>query len=88
MTKDLLLKLEQKVEHAVEVIELLRLQLDELEQENRALKVEHDKWRSDLTAMINRLEGIDTTSNSSSEENFENADQSMEEVVTEEDYIA
>ena len=34
MTSDLLLQLEQKVAHAVEVIELLRLHIEDLEHEN------------------------------------------------------
>ena len=59
MTSDLLLKLEQKVAHAVEVIELLRLQVEELEQENTVLKAEHEKWRRDLTALIKRLDSVD-----------------------------
>ncbi len=60
MTSDLLLQLERKVSHAVEVIELLRLQVEELEQENLVLKAEHDKWRNDLTALIKRFDQIET----------------------------
>ena len=60
MTSDLLLQLERKVSHAVEVIELLRLQVEELEQENLVLKAEHDKWRNDLTSLIKRFDQIET----------------------------
>lgn len=59
MTSDLLMQLEKKVEHAVEVIELLRLQVEELEEENLALKAEHEKWRSDLSSLINRFDQLD-----------------------------
>jgi FtsZ-binding cell division protein ZapB len=59
MTSDLLLQLEQKVAHAVEVIELLRMQIEELEDENKVLKLEHDKWRHDLGALIRRFDSID-----------------------------
>ncbi len=59
MTADLLQKLEQKVAHAVEVIELLRMHLEELEAENVALKAEHDKWRRDLVSLIKRFEQIE-----------------------------
>jgi len=62
MTSDLLLQLEQKVAHAVEVIELLRLQIEELEEENIALKAEHEKWRNDLAALIKRFDQIDIPS--------------------------
>ena len=61
MTSDLLLKLEQKVAHAIEVIELLRMQVEELEQENGVLKSEHEKWRHDLTTLISRFDQIDNT---------------------------
>lgn len=59
MSADLFNKLEKKVQHAVEVIELLRLQIEELEEENLALKAEHEKWRSDLSSMIRRFDDID-----------------------------
>ncbi|MBS0287171.1 MAG: cell division protein ZapB [Proteobacteria bacterium] len=65
MTSDLLLQLEQKVSHAVEVIELLRLQVEELDKENTVLKAEHEKWRRDLSALIKRLDLIDTESTKS-----------------------
>jgi cell division protein ZapB len=59
MTNDLLQKLEQKVAHAVEVIELLRMQIEELETENSTLKAEHDKWRRDLVSLIKRFDQIE-----------------------------
>jgi cell division protein ZapB len=59
MIAELLMKLEHKVEHAVEVIELLRLQLEELEEENAVLKVEQQKWRGDLVALIKRFDDIE-----------------------------
>lgn len=62
MTSDLLLQLEQKVAHAVEIIELLNLQVEELEQENRVLKAEHQKWRNDLASLIKRFDRIDAPS--------------------------
>ncbi len=74
MTSDLLLKLEQKVSHAVEVIELLRLQVEELEKENTVLKAEHEKWRRDLSSLLKRFDLIDAPStpvrSTTSEEEF------------------
>lgn len=58
MITELFLKLEQKVEYAIDTIELLRLQIEELEEENLALKAEHEKWRSDLTNLIGRLDQV------------------------------
>ena len=66
MITELFLQLEEKVHHAVETIELLRLQIEELEEENIALKAEHEKWRSDLTALIRRLDQVDLHASASS----------------------
>lgn len=59
MAHELLAELEQKVAHAVEIIDLLRLQIEELEEENTSLKVEHEKWRRDLTALIQRFDKLE-----------------------------
>lgn len=70
MTSDLLLQLEKKVAHAVEVIELLRMQVEELEDvnqslkiENQNLKTEHEQWRNDLSSLIQRFDKIDVEPN-------------------------
>lgn len=59
MSRDLLQELEKKVEHALGVIEILRLQLDELEEENTMLKVDHEKWREHLSSLIDRFDSVD-----------------------------
>ncbi len=61
MFKDLLFQLEQKVEHAVDLIELLRPQIEELEEENAALRSEQEQWRDDLVHLLKRFEQIETT---------------------------
>ena len=61
MSLELLNQLEQKVDHTIETIELLRLQIEELEEENTALKAEHEKWRHDLVDLITRFDEVDTT---------------------------
>jgi len=81
MSTDLLLALEQKVTHAVEIIELLRLQIEELEEENIALKAEHEKWRSDLATLIKRFDQINTASSLSTTPPKKN-------VATKEDLVA
>lgn len=60
MTSELLQQLEQKVTHAVDMIEFLRLQVEELEMENHQLKHDQDKWRHDLLSLLKRLDSIDT----------------------------
>lgn len=59
MTEDLLLQLENKVANAVEVIQLLRLQVEELEETNARLAQEQEKWKNDLASVIKRFEQID-----------------------------
>ncbi|MFI4938052.1 MAG: cell division protein ZapB [Candidatus Berkiellales bacterium] len=59
MTSNLFYQLEQKVAHAVEIIQLLRLQIEELEEENVSLRAEHEKWRHDLISLIQRFDQID-----------------------------
>lgn len=62
MDHDLLKKLEQKIETAIESIELLKLQIEELEEqkgklacENLALKEKQTTWEQNLLAMIEKL---------------------------------
>lgn len=63
MIADLLLQLEKKVANAVEVIELLRMQVEELEEENINLKAEQEKWKHDLISVIKRFDQVDVTPN-------------------------
>lgn len=62
MSVDLLLQLEQKVAHAVEIIELLRLQIEELEEENTQLQAQHEEWRNALALLIKRFDKIEAPS--------------------------
>lgn len=61
MIRDLLFQFEQKVEHAIDLIELLRLQIEELEEENVTLRGEQEKWRDDLVNLIKRFDQIEST---------------------------
>jgi len=56
MVEALLSQLEQKVARAIDVIELLQLQVKSLEAENASLKTEHEKWQQELTTLIERLD--------------------------------
>jgi len=79
MMSDLLLKLEQKVEYAIEVIELLNLQIEELEDENTALRTEHDKWRNDLAVLIKRFDHLDSDSSLRKQTNTTEQEEYVEE---------
>lgn len=82
MSSELLQKLEQKVDNAIETIELFRLQVEELENQvkqleeqkarlqadNAALNEKHKTWERNLTMMLKKLEGIEASENSSAKE--------------------
>ncbi len=59
MTATLLQKLEEKVANAIDTIELMRLQVESLEQENATLKAEQEKWRRDLKGLLQRFDQIE-----------------------------
>jgi|GEM_PF-3008235 cell division protein ZapB len=56
MIRKLFSQLEQKVGHALDVIELLRLQIEELEEENALLRSEQEQWRDDLVNLVQRFD--------------------------------
>ena len=65
MSNELLQKLEHKIENAVESIELLKLQLEELEEknsslanENLSLKNKQASWEKNLTSMLDKLNNV------------------------------
>ena len=62
MSIELLQKLENKIDYAIETIELLKLQLEEAEEknanlasENTALKNKQSSWESNLNIMLDKL---------------------------------
>lgn len=66
MSNEMLQKLEDKIDNALETIELLRLQNDELEDkyskllnENNALKNKQAAWEQNLTTMLEKLDAIE-----------------------------
>lgn len=82
MTNDLLFQLEQKVARALELIELLRLQVEALDEENLALKAEQEKWRNDLSALLKRFDPIEKAG-----AHYQKAPKT-EEIVAEEDFMS
>lgn len=66
MSNELLQKLEDKIDNAIESIELLRLQIEELEDqnsraqaENAALKTKQAAWEQNLATMLEKLDAIE-----------------------------
>ena len=65
MSSELLQKLEEKVDTTIETIELLRLQIEELEDrkekligENTKLKEKQDTWEKNLNSMLDKLDVV------------------------------
>ncbi len=65
MSEQLLTQLEEKIDNAIENIELLRLQVEELEEknaklqnENATFKTRQSQWEQGLTKLLNKLDDI------------------------------
>ncbi len=63
MSSELFNRLEQKVTSAVEALELLKLEAEELREENARLKQERQDWEDRLNALLTKLDEVDTSSN-------------------------
>lgn len=60
MQNDILATLENKIEHAAELIHQQREQISQLQSENQSLKQEQAEWRNELSNLLKKLDGIDT----------------------------
>lgn len=56
MSTELLNRLDQKVTSAVETLELLKMEVEELREENTRLKQEQEEWANRLTAVLSKLD--------------------------------
>lgn len=63
MSSELFNRLEQKVNSAVEALELLKLEAEELREENTRLKQERQDWEDRLSALLTKLDDVDIGSN-------------------------
>lgn len=64
MSIELFNQLEQKVANAVESLEMLKMEADELREENARLKQEHQEWERRLNGLLDKfreLEGSETS---------------------------
>lgn len=66
MSSQLLEQLEAKVDETVEIIEIMRLQIEELEEknvklqdDNNVLKDKHEAWEKTLYSMLNKLNSVE-----------------------------
>lgn len=79
MSQQILEQLEEKIDQAIEVIQLMRMQVEELEEktatlqhegttlhrDNAALKNKQVLWEHSLSTLLNKLEGVTVASNKS-----------------------
>lgn len=61
MSIELFNRLEQKVTSAVEALELLKMEAEELREENARLKQEREEWERRLTTVLGKLDEIEPT---------------------------
>ncbi|MFC0268843.1 cell division protein ZapB [Kushneria aurantia] len=59
MSNELFEQLEQRVHSAVETIEMQRMELDELRQENEQLKSDRQQWEARLGALLERFRELE-----------------------------
>ncbi|CAM3878887.1 cell division protein ZapB [Vreelandella rituensis] len=62
MSLELFNKLEQKVTNAVEALEMMKMENDELRDENTKLKQEREEWEQRLSALLGKFDSIDDQS--------------------------
>lgn len=61
MSIELFNRLEQKVTSAVEALELLKMEAEELREENTRLKQEREEWERRLNGVLGKLDEIEAT---------------------------
>ena len=64
MSIELFNQLEQKVTSAVEALELMRMEAEELREENARLKQEREEWERRLSALLGKFDEVETTATS------------------------
>ncbi|MFY0989337.1 cell division protein ZapB [Halomonas sp. C05BenzN] len=60
MSIELFNRLEQKVASAVEALELLKMEAEELREENSRLKQEREEWERRLNDLLGKFDDVDT----------------------------
>lgn len=61
MSSELFDQLEKKVSQAVDTIEMLQLEAEELRQDNQRLKDERQQWEGRLNRIIDQLGSLDAS---------------------------
>ena len=67
MSIELLTELEQRIQNAVETIELLKMEIDDLRQENADLRQDRQAWEEQLTRLLGKFSALDDAVNPETE---------------------
>ncbi len=70
MNQDLFRQLENQVDLALESMEVMRLELEELQAENARLKQERADWEGRLTRLVEKFSALEQPSASPSEQDY------------------
>ena len=78
MANDLLKKLEEKINEAIETIELSRMEVSDLKEQNEELENRYSDWETRLSTLIEKFEQLEDSENDDVEEEISVAMQSTE----------
>ena len=68
MANDLLKKLEEKINEAIETIELSRMEVSDLKEQNEELENRYSDWETRLSTLIEKFEQLEDSENDDVEE--------------------
>ena len=68
MANDLLKKLEEKINEAIETIELSRMEVSDLKEQNEELENRYSDWETRLSTLIEKFEQLEDSENGDVEE--------------------
>ena len=85
MANDLLKKLEEKINEAIETIELSRMEVSDLKEQNEELENRYADWETRLSTLIEKFEQLEDSEDAEVEEEvnsamLDNEEESEEEV--------
>ncbi len=84
MANDLLKKLEEKINEAIETIELSRMEVTDLKEQNEELENRYADWETRLSTLIEKFEQLEDSEDADVEEEVNAAMQDTEEESEEE----
>ncbi|WP_110631970.1 cell division protein ZapB [Salinicola salarius] len=67
MNGEIFAKLEQKIQDAVDSIEMLKMENEELKAENARFQQERKEWEQRLGGLLDKLQSLDSTGDSTNQ---------------------